>query len=517
MNKLKIFCFSLSLFLSFTITFWIGINLNNLKEIDQWIMHKFSSIIPLNGSREFYESYFTLRNNQLDLAEWHGHQSIISLNPVSYPIMVKINVPLNSEMSVFLKNSHQKGAFFGIRIEQDKIFEISGVDDFKYTKKILRMTRGAPQLEIKIEQTNADQIGFWVDSTKVSNITIEKSDFYLNIRGGLKSSVVSSIKMENLLFTFSPKFRWTYFFIFSIAFLILTFFVTVKIIFPFYLALLTFIFPLIMYDQLYLRQRIPVTSLEKDIDSIKQSLFSIFRKNKYDIEHKYFFPNYKILKSGFRFNEKNWPSPYIHKESSEIDFDFIKNLNTRNILFLGASQTYGVGTSELALAFPIIYQKKMNQEKSCQFNLFNISFPGANSQTLLPHLKKVFEKSKFNAIFFNLVLNDYKQSGTESLLKILYEYSQQNNTPLFIIREPLDKSSSEEELLNLAFRRIDEFAKAKQLKLIDLHNHLNSQKMLGQFWWDKVHLTDYGNEVSAEFLWNQKLVNSKCSFALKDF
>ncbi|GAB4011759.1 MAG: hypothetical protein Fur0010_06700 [Bdellovibrio sp.] len=480
-------------------------------------MHKFSSAIPLSGAKEFYESNFTLRNFNLDLSDWHGHQSIISLRPLSFPAIIETEVPLDSEMSIFLKSSHQKGSFFGVKINKDKVFEISGAEDFKYKNQILRMTRGQKSNTIRIENSKDNLISFWFNSTKVANFESEGSNFYLNVRGSLRSSIINSIKTGAQNYSFVPQFNLLFFAFFLVFSLILNILFQSEIILPLFLALFFLIIPLVGFDYFYMRFRIPETKLELKVESIRQSLISYFKKGHYSIEHKYFFPYYRILKTGFRFFERNWPSPFIHTGSGEIEFQFDKQLEGNNFLFLGGSQTYGVGATDLSRSFPLLYQKKINDEFNCHYNLYNISFPGANSQALLPHLKRVLGNSKFKAIFFNLVLNDFKQNGTETLLNFIYNYSLQNSIPLFIVREPLDQSATDGELLNLAHRRTDLFAKDKGVTLVDLHNHLNYQKMIGQLWWDKVHLTDYGNEVAAEYLWNQKLINSKCSFVPKDF
>lgn len=157
------------------------------------------------------------------------------------------------------------------------------------------------------------------------------------------------------------------------------------------------------------------------------------------------------------------------------------------VLFLGTSQTWGEGA----------YRLNETLVRYCGDALpdgvetINAARRGSNSVELVHRYFDHLYHLKPDLIVVNLGNNDLDAKVlADSLRKLAH-------LPVLVVLEANSPEAPSAEL-----KAKHEAMRATGLKCVDLHGHLAEDRS-GLLWWDKVHLTSYGQEVAGGFLAQQ--------------
>jgi lysophospholipase L1-like esterase len=171
------------------------------------------------------------------------------------------------------------------------------------------------------------------------------------------------------------------------------------------------------------------------------------------------------------------------------------------VLFMGSSQTYGVGASESEKVWvhraQELVQSKIPGKK---FEFLNHGEAGSNSSLMLKKLKTLWIKDKPDFVVINLANNDWLNhlysENISSMLQVCKEFRilpilmLEGNSPEFDDASLLERHRI---LVSLAAKYRVPFLNSHQY--LKLRENYHS----GFLWWDHVHLTDYGQGLLAQF------------------
>lgn len=175
------------------------------------------------------------------------------------------------------------------------------------------------------------------------------------------------------------------------------------------------------------------------------------------------------------------------------------NNNLYRILFIGTSQTWGSGASKQSRTFVNKIEKKLNEcgIQKFQIECINTGVRGSNSVELLKLYEGEWLKLKPKMVVINLAYNDgdidMYASNLQHMIKISVRAGIQ---PVFVLEAnsmgPVDKHE--------VMRRI---GIAHNVPIVDMHAYLTKKYDEGFLWWDEIHLTDFGQDLVAEKLYNE--------------
>jgi len=154
------------------------------------------------------------------------------------------------------------------------------------------------------------------------------------------------------------------------------------------------------------------------------------------------------------------------------------------VLFLGTSQTWGEGAYRLDETLPRYVADALPPGTE----VVNAARRGSNSVELMHRYLDHLYHLQPNLVVVNLGNNDLSADVLADSLKKLA------HLPLLVV---LEANSPEEPYEALKAKH--EAMKATGLPCVDLHGYLVAQRG-GHLWWDKVHLTSYGQQLAGAFL-----------------
>jgi len=185
----------------------------------------------------------------------------------------------------------------------------------------------------------------------------------------------------------------------------------------------------------------------------------------------------------------------------------IHNKNTYRIIFIGSSQTWGAGASKQSATFVNKIENKLNKSgiQKTQFECINTGISGMSSFELLNLYKSEWLKLEPKMVVINLSNNDVDIDMFASNLQNMIEISVRAGIQPIFVLEANSVENINNELIELiakheVMRRV---GAAYNVPVIDMHAHLSKKYDEGFLWWDFIHLTDFGQELVAEKLYNE--------------
>lgn len=247
-------------------------------------------------------------------------------------------------------------------------------------------------------------------------------------------------------------------------------------------------------------------------DLIKIKSFIEFSETKHiEKEHpgKY---SYK-LSDEEKFNILNPPAntyqdthaPERIEETMSLHYPKPKNGENR-ILFIGGSQTWGLGANFEKNTFVYILNKKINSAKifSQKYKCINAGIMVSDSSNLLKYYKKHFIKLEPDIVYLNLSNNDYENGINaekfESNLIEFIDINKANNIQTVLMLEPNCKDCFPK--MHYLHKTMLKVASENKIEALNLHDFLLEKYDEGIIWQDYVHLTPFGNELVADYLYD---------------
>ena len=183
----------------------------------------------------------------------------------------------------------------------------------------------------------------------------------------------------------------------------------------------------------------------------------------------------------------------------------------KRILFLGDSQTYGVGARNRSECFPALIEKALNSKaasaaggnehaQDAAFECLNCSMLARDSTDILAAYEDHWIDYAPSLCVVNLSNNDPDEKQLGLNLEAIARLNRARGiTTLFVI-EPRSPEAVDDPGLTRRGDNIRHIAQEFNIKVIDAHAFLTLQQDTGFLWWDSGHLTSYGHALMAEAL-----------------
>jgi len=177
--------------------------------------------------------------------------------------------------------------------------------------------------------------------------------------------------------------------------------------------------------------------------------------------------------------------------------------STITILFLGTSQTWGMGALEPDDTFVEVTETHLNQVKGFENRIRCINFGvcGQDSYGLTRRYMDLIADTDFDIVCINLSHNDRDPIQFDKNLHAIGQRNKDKGISSIFI---LETACSERYPYDLPYHYVmRDVAKRIGIPVVEMHEYLKSRYDDGFLWWDYVHPTSYGHSLIAEYLTSQ--------------
>lgn len=498
---------------------------------NSWRVVKRMMEMHVMGSDEYLLSRASLKNNALHLNRYYGHQHVVYKTPQEWTEWsFTANIERDSSLTVLLSRTAELNVYLRLSRKPhwpSQLFTQSQ-KDFKETAIFDFPLSDHSEHKVKIKKQNHELKILIDDKSYVTPNIISKLGEWGWI-GDLpnKSVSVDTVRQltpqGTLLEDFSPKidFRTTFLRWFGVLFIL---FLSLHFIFKDWSLKIAMIFasvlPLLYCADYFFWKNLEINSLTHRIETPFNNTIAesntpalIAEKIRYS-----FFRFFGLIQqvSHDTLEARGYMEPSIYfgpwactdrcfliKDKNESRTLFSpKTQNTRRILFIGTSQTFGVGASQLEKTFvALLHQQLKKKYPKTHFEFLNISVCGSMAKDMFDLFKTNYTWFSPDKIIINLSGNDFKSDFETPVRDFVKEFPQ-----AVLVAEPT--ANSLKPIKNHKILR--SLAQSENLPFVDLHQHLIDTKRNSDalFWWDVIHFTDMGHYNVALWLaeqnfWNQ--------------
>ncbi|MDD2752130.1 MAG: GDSL-type esterase/lipase family protein [Candidatus Omnitrophica bacterium] len=469
---------------------------NSLYNNKNWIVTKTRLENAVMGAYGFFGSSNVLAGNRLDLGKWFGFQEVIYKGALDVE-EAEFNFFLtNDSYLVFIFNKNAQG-FSGIRISANRLFKsmyFTAQDSGRFVdSQIIDIGYLQPRVwnHGKIVFAN-NNFSFYLNGKLIQNFKTQLlKRQHIGFRSGMHTALVDNISFRTknpsqiIRDRFNPRDSGAFFIYCLMIVLAINLFaglflhmirkdaVTFLAIFNIYPAIFLFIY--FQAYSFYLLPRYP------DSDGFIRYMPKEFR----DQETEYWI---------------NSTESFIRKEIS----DKYGSENTQGvfrILFIGTSQTWGAGASRASKTFVSMLEDRLNESRGqgARYECINTAISGLDSSKLLDLYNREWIMLKPKIAVINLSSNDLDAATFAANLEKFIKLNNMHGIKTVFLFEA---NSIEYYPSVLPLHKImAEVAKKNGIVTIDLHSFLLKNYDRGFLWWDYVHLTDFGQELTAEYLY----------------
>jgi lysophospholipase L1-like esterase len=186
-----------------------------------------------------------------------------------------------------------------------------------------------------------------------------------------------------------------------------------------------------------------------------------------------------------------------------------KGPDTARVLVLGSSQTWGAGvwrrddtwTARLGRALDI------TAPAGTRVELFTLAISGYVASQLAPLLEREGPAWEPDAVLVNLSNNDRDYDDLAEALGRIAAWCAANRVGLVFVPEPNTIENVEDEWkLRERHEVMRGVAREHGVAVVEVHDWLAGRADTGFLWWDRVHLTDYGQALLAERLFEARSI-----------
>jgi lysophospholipase L1-like esterase len=175
----------------------------------------------------------------------------------------------------------------------------------------------------------------------------------------------------------------------------------------------------------------------------------------------------------------------------------------RRILVVGSSQTWGSGAPTEADTWVARVERALNEAAPPgeRFELINGGIPGLDARVLVPLAIDQSLVWQPETVLVNLGNNDRDPAKLAAALEALVDLTEEIGIRIVFVPEPntIENRGSLRKLeANHAVMR--ELATRRGIPVIEVHQPLVDRRDEGFVWWDRVHLTAFGQRLFAETL-----------------
>jgi len=466
------------------------VNYNTLHNSGNWINQKTKLARAVAGSASFMNTMPALYKFRLNLSKWQGHHELVfnrELNPEEISFNYKMD---DKQYFVFFFNSDKEGSkFSGFRISNNELY--ASIFFHTMDDKFIDKTKIA-YVESDVKKMHTFKIKFLPESFIVlidekEIFTFQESarvNSFVGFRGGfadLRSDIDDFVITEKNGNTIADSFlNWKL--VPKISFYTILFFCL-------YLGLAYTIL------KIFLRLENIVVLKYTAYINFNLLLIALFvyvamysHISKIYLTQSRVYPGYPLI-------------PTTEEVIHQIKNQYSDNKkNQTRIWFVGSSQTWGAGVYKEEDTFVRRIEKEL-QKNNPNLECINGGVSGFTSKMALDLYKELFSKIKPDIVVINFSHNDaiFKVSLEEYIqsLKEIVELNRAHQVTTILSIEPVEIHFDEPETHRKAMK---DFALNENIPLIDMHKEMASKYDEGFLWWDRVHLTSYGNSLFADIM-----------------
>jgi len=171
----------------------------------------------------------------------------------------------------------------------------------------------------------------------------------------------------------------------------------------------------------------------------------------------------------------------------------------RRILVLGTSQTWGSGAARPEDVWVRRLEAALNQSARLgeRFELIDAGLPGERAEKLREHFEESWVAWRPELVLVNLGNNDRDPAVLARELERIARRAREAGSRVAFVPEPnCIESRSERSLRGLRANHaaMREVAGRLGIPVVEVHEALVAERDGGFLWWDRVHLTSYGQE-----------------------
>jgi lysophospholipase L1-like esterase len=179
--------------------------------------------------------------------------------------------------------------------------------------------------------------------------------------------------------------------------------------------------------------------------------------------------------------------------------------STYRVLFIGSSQTVGAGAKDLEDTFFVRVHQYLSEAISPKFHLesVNLSVSGYRAEKLLRDFQSRYRDFPPDLVVINLSFNDGRSA--ENFFTAMTEFLDFNETAgikTILLEEAYSTETDPPRGLFANHQVLRRLGRKYRVPVLPLHDFLSESAKLGngRLWWDQVHLTSYGQELTADWL-----------------
>jgi lysophospholipase L1-like esterase len=167
------------------------------------------------------------------------------------------------------------------------------------------------------------------------------------------------------------------------------------------------------------------------------------------------------------------------------------------ILLVGSSQTWGAGARRREDTWASVLEREL-EAGGRNVVIVNAGISGARAEELLELYRRAWHRSDPDLVVIDLGHNDEGGPEFATALQGFVGECRWRSIPIVFVLEP----NATEAPTRIGDRHevMRGVAAGGRVPVVDMHAYLEEQRETGHIWWDRVHLTSYGQRLFGEEL-----------------
>ena len=178
-----------------------------------------------------------------------------------------------------------------------------------------------------------------------------------------------------------------------------------------------------------------------------------------------------------------------------------KSPDVYRILLVGSSQTWGAGARRVDQIWPRLLEHRLNERlgEARRVECVNTGICAMTSTDLLSFYRDEWIDWKPDLVVINLSLNDGRDPAFQPNLREFVSLNEARGIQTVLMQEAVCTEIGPR-VPSANHQRMAELASEVGVLCVPMHDHVDAQADCGYLWWDKIHLTSFGQQLLADEL-----------------